>query len=74
MLIRRSFRARTGVACVDAAHPRIARPDIKSKQRMGRHRWVVERTNEWKNRQRRLHVRDKRAKMFASAASFWAAA
>ncbi|WPB73396.1 IS5 family transposase [Archangium violaceum] len=39
---------------------RIARPGIESKQRLGRHRWVVERTNAWKNQQRRLRVRDER--------------
>jgi IS5 family transposase len=39
---------------------RIARPGIEPKQRLGRHRWVVERTNAWKNRQRRLRVRDER--------------
>jgi hypothetical protein len=33
---------------------RIARPGVESKQRLGRHRWVVERTNAWKNQQRRL--------------------
>ncbi|WP_199242838.1 IS5 family transposase [Vitiosangium sp. GDMCC 1.1324] len=40
--------------------PRIARPGIESKQRLGRHRWVVERTNDWKNQKRRLRVRDER--------------
>jgi IS5 family transposase len=40
--------------------PRIARPGIESKRRLGRHRWVVERTNAWKNQQRRLRVRDER--------------
>lgn len=39
---------------------RIARPGIEPKQRLGRHRWVVERTNAWKNQQRRLRVRDER--------------
>jgi hypothetical protein len=39
---------------------RIARPGVESKQRLGRHRWVVERTNAWKNQQRRLPVRDER--------------
>lgn len=39
---------------------RIARPGIESKQRLGRHRWVVERTNAWLNQQRRLRVRDER--------------
>ena len=39
---------------------RIARPGIESKQRLGRHRWVVERTNAWINQLRRLRVRDER--------------
>jgi IS5 family transposase len=39
---------------------RIARPGIESKQRLGRHRWVVERTNAWIHQQRRLRVRDER--------------
>jgi IS5 family transposase len=40
--------------------PRIARPGIESKQRLGRHRWVVERTQAWIHQQRRLRVRDER--------------
>ncbi|WP_425442875.1 IS5 family transposase [Stigmatella aurantiaca] len=40
--------------------PRIARPGIESKQRLGQHRWVVGRTNAWLHRQRRLRVRDER--------------
>ncbi|SES87880.1 Transposase DDE domain-containing protein [Stigmatella erecta] len=40
--------------------PRIARPGIEPKQRLGRHRWVVERTNAWLHQQRRLRVRDER--------------
>jgi IS5 family transposase len=40
--------------------PRIARPGIESKQRLGRHRWVVERTSAWINQHRRLRVRDER--------------
>ncbi|MFP2934751.1 IS5 family transposase [Pyxidicoccus sp. 3LG] len=39
---------------------RIARPGIESKHRLGRHRWVAERTNAWLNQQRRLRVRDER--------------
>ncbi len=50
---RRELRRR-GIA------PRIARPGIGSKERLGRHRWVAERTNAWKNRLRRLRVRDER--------------
>ncbi|WP_225414132.1 IS5 family transposase [Stigmatella hybrida] len=40
--------------------PRIARPGIESKQRLGQHWWVVERTNAWLHRRRRLRVRDER--------------
>lgn len=36
---------------------RIARRGIESKERLGRHRWVVERTFAWLNRQRRLILR-----------------
>ena len=36
---------------------RIARRGIESKTRLGRHRWVVERTFSWWNRQRRLPIR-----------------
>jgi transposase len=40
--------------------PRIARQGIESSQRLGRHRWVVERTLAWLNRYRRLTIRDER--------------
>lgn len=36
---------------------RIARRGIESKEKLGRHRWVVERTFAWLNRQRRLPLR-----------------
>jgi len=39
---------------------RIARKEIDSSRRLGRHRWVVERTGAWFNRYRRLRVRDER--------------
>jgi hypothetical protein len=39
---------------------RIARPGVESKERLGRYRWVVERTLAWKNHLRRLRVRDER--------------
>jgi transposase len=39
---------------------RIARKVIDSSQRLGRHRWVVERTLAWLNHFRRLRVRDER--------------
>jgi IS5 family transposase len=40
--------------------PRIARRGIESKDRLGRYRWVVERTMSWLNRFRRLKVRYER--------------
>lgn len=40
--------------------PRIARKGVESKERLGRHRWVVERTLSWLNRFRRLVVRYER--------------
>jgi transposase len=40
--------------------PRIARRGIESSERLGRYRWVVERTLSWLNRSRRLKVRYER--------------
>jgi transposase len=43
---------------------RIARKGIESSQRLGRHRWVVERTLAWLSRYRRLTIRyERRADM-----------
>ena len=39
---------------------RIARRGVESSQRLGRHRWVVERTFAWLNQFRRLRVRYER--------------
>jgi len=39
---------------------RIARRGVDSSERLGRHRWVVERTLAWLNRYRRLTVRYER--------------
>jgi transposase len=39
---------------------RIARKGIERKDRLGRHRWVVERTFAWLNQFRRLRIRDER--------------
>ncbi len=39
---------------------RIARRGIESSQRLGRHRWVIERTLAWLNRYRRLTIRYER--------------
>jgi len=44
--------------------PRIARRGIESSERLGRYRWVVERSLSWLNRFRRLKVRyERRADM-----------
>ena len=40
--------------------PRIARRGVESSQKLGRHRWVVERTFAWLNRFRRLTIRYER--------------
>ena len=39
---------------------RIARKGVDSKEKLGRHRWVVERTHSWLNRFRRLKIRYER--------------
>jgi transposase len=43
-----------------AIQPRIARRGIDSSERLGRHRWVIERTLAWFSRFRRLTVRYER--------------
>ena len=40
--------------------PRIARRGVERNDRLGRHRWVVERTLAWLNRFRRLTIRYER--------------
>jgi transposase len=40
--------------------PRIARRGIESSERLGRYRWVVERTQAWVTRFRRLKIRYER--------------
>jgi transposase len=40
--------------------PRVARRGVESSERLGRHRWVVERTLAWLHRFRRLRIRDER--------------
>jgi IS5 family transposase len=40
--------------------PRIARRGVESKERLGRHRWVVERTLAWLGQFRRLAIRYER--------------
>ncbi len=57
---RRTLRRR-------AIIPRIARRGIESSERLGRHRWVVERTPAWFARFRRIAVRyERRADIFTA--------
>lgn len=50
--------------------PRIARGGIESSEKLGRHRWVVERTHAWFNRFRRLPVRyERRADIYEAFTS-----
>ena len=51
--LRRALRQR-GIT------PRIARRGVESRERLGRHRWVVERTGAWLNCFRRLRIRYER--------------
>ncbi len=51
--LRRGLRAR-GIV------PRIARRGIESGEKLGRYRWVAERTFSWQQGARRLRVRDER--------------
>lgn len=46
---------------------RIARKEIDASERLGRHRWVIERTLVWCSRYRRLIVRDERRAEFQRA-------
>ena len=50
----RRYLGRRGIRC------RIARKGIESKERLGRHRWVVERTLAWLSKYRRLAIRYER--------------
>ena len=54
--------------------PRIARRGIESSERLGRYRWVVERTISWLHRFRRLTVRYERRADIHSAFLFLGAA
>jgi transposase len=51
----RQYLRRRGIGC------RIARKGIESSERLGRYRWVVERTQAWLSRFRRLDVRYERS-------------
>ncbi|WP_435224407.1 hypothetical protein [Streptomyces sp. Tue6028] len=51
--------------------PRIARPGIKSSERLGRHRWKTERSIAWPFGFRRLTVRYARTAVTSSPSSAW---
>jgi transposase len=51
----RAYLRRRGI------RPRIARRRIESSQRLGRHRWTIERTGAWLGGWRRLRIRYERA-------------
>ncbi|WP_425508140.1 transposase [Streptomyces bathyalis] len=54
--------------------PRIARTGIEPSQRLGRHRWTVERTVSWLSGCRRLHRRyERKAEHFLAFAGIAAA-
>jgi len=53
----RGPRSRSGRPRKRGIKARIARRGVDSSERLGRHRWVVERTLSWLNRYRRLKVR-----------------
>lgn len=50
----RTFLGKRGIKC------RIARKGVESSERLGRHRWVVERTLSWLDTNRRLTIRYER--------------
>ena len=43
-----------------SVQPRISRRGVDTSEKLGRHRWVVERTLAWLNRFRRLAIRHER--------------
>jgi IS5 family transposase len=51
----RAYLRRRGI------QPRIARRMIESSQRLGRHRWTIERTGAWLGGWRRLRIRYERS-------------
>lgn len=57
-----AYRSRKNQALLRARNilSRIARPLVESRERLGRSRWVVERTLAWLHQFRRLRIRDER--------------
>src|SRR6266536_1385564 len=58
----RAYLRRRGI------RPRIARRGIESSQRLGRHRWTIERTGAWLGGFRRLRIRYERSSALAMVA------
>jgi transposase len=58
----KAYNARHNRAVLRRRHiqPRLARKGIESSERLGRYRWVVERTLAWLHQFRRLNVRYER--------------
>jgi len=58
----KGYRSRKNQRALQARgiQSRIARPMIDSSERLGRHRWVVERTFAWLNQMKRLVIRYER--------------
>jgi transposase len=58
----KAYRSRKNQAALRRRHikSRIARPKIESSQKLGKHRWVVERTIAWTDQMRRLLIRYER--------------
>jgi transposase len=50
----RQYLRQRGIGC------RIARKGVEARERLGRHRWIVERTIAWLHRYRRLAIRHER--------------
>jgi hypothetical protein len=57
---KRFASLRSDLPGISSIVPRIARRGIESSARLGRHRWVVERTPAWLRRFRRLIIRYER--------------
>jgi transposase len=58
----KAYASRANRAALRRRHiaPRIARPKVDSSERLGRYRWVAERSFAWLHRNRRLLIRYER--------------
>jgi hypothetical protein len=60
MSIERMLREPIGLGCAIEASQLVSRYGVESRERLGRWRWVVERTLGWLHRFRRLRIRHER--------------